>query len=148
MAQPPAPAPRTYSIGFLLADVLRLSRQEFFRRAGDLRLTPALTRLLYYVKQRPGSTQAELAGYLDLSSVSIGRMIDRLEARGFVRRTADAHDRRAFRIHPDAAAAPLVAQMDDLVAAVSAKARKGVPAEDYAAFQRTLEQMRRNLSQD
>jgi DNA-binding MarR family transcriptional regulator len=80
--------------------------------------------------------------------VSIGRMIDRLEARGFVKRTADAQDRRAFRIHLDAAATPLVEQMDDLVAAVSTKARKGIPVDDYAAFLRTLEQMRRNLSQD
>lgn len=148
MARPPASAPRKYSVGFLLADVLRLSRQDFRRRAGGLRLTPALTRLLYYVRQRPGSTQAELAGYLDLTSVSIGRMVDRLEASGYLKRVADSRDRRAFRIHLDAAAAPLVARMEELVAVTSARALKGIPAEDYATCIRTLEHMRRNLTPD
>ena len=89
MPSSPVPAPalpvaapaREYSLGYLLADVLRLSRTEFRQQSTGLRLTPALSRLLFYVDQRPGCSQAELASYLDLACATVGRMIDRLERR-------------------------------------------------------------------
>ena len=136
---------RAYSLGFLLADVLRLSRNEFRRQASGLRLTPALSRLLFYVDQRPGCTQAELAGYLDLSSATVGRMIDRLQAGGFLRRLPDASDRRAFRIHLDAAASPLVERMHEALDRTLVTMMAGIPPGEQAALRATLERIRGNL---
>lgn len=141
-----APARRPYSLGFLLADVLRLTRTEFRRQATGLRLTPALSRLLFYVDQRPGCSQAELAGYLDLASATVGRMIDRLEAGGFLRRLPDATDRRTFRIHLDAAAGPLIERMHATLDRTLAKMLAGVSAAEQAALRATLERMRANLA--
>ena len=135
-----------YSLGFLLADVLRLTRSEFRRQATGLRLTPALSRLLFYVDQKPGCSQAELAAFIDVTSATVGRMIDRLEAGGFVRRLPDANDRRAFRIHLDSAAAPLMARMHDALARTTDSALRGIPADEQAAMRRTLERMRANLT--
>lgn len=141
-----ARARRPYSLGFLLADILRLSRTEFRRQATGLRLTPALSRLLFYVDQRPGCSQAELANYLDLASATVGRMIDRLEAGGFLRRLPDANDRRAFRIHLDAAAGPLIERMHAALDRTLAKMMLGIPAAEQAALRATLEHMRANLA--
>lgn len=140
------PPGREYSLGFLLADVLRLSRAEFRRQASGLRLTPALSRLLFYVDQRPGCSQAELATFLDVTSATVGRMIDRLEAGGFVRRLPDNTDRRAFRIHLGTAAAPLVARMHEALARTTEKLLTGIPADQEAALRRTLLRMCANLT--
>jgi MarR family transcriptional regulator for hemolysin len=141
-----AARPREYSLGFLLADVLRLSREEFRRNAKGLNLTPELSRLLFYVDQQPGCSQAELATFLDVTSVTVGRMIDRLESCGFVRRLEDASDRRAFRIHLDRAAAPLLKRMNGILAQTTARATHGFSAAEHAALVAALERMRTNLA--
>jgi MarR family transcriptional regulator, transcriptional regulator for hemolysin len=144
-ASPPSSG-REYSLGFLLADVLRLSRAEFRRQASGLRLTPALSRLLFYVDQKPGCSQAELATFLDVTSATVGRMIDRLEGGGFVRRLPDSTDRRTFRIHLDTAAAPLVARMHEALARTTEKLLVGIPRDEEAALRRTLLRMCTNLA--
>jgi DNA-binding MarR family transcriptional regulator len=141
----PGPAAADHPLGFLLADLIRLMRADFRQRAAGLRLTPALSRLLFYVDQRPGCSQAELASFLDVTSVTIGRMIDRLEASGFVRRRADAHDRRAFRIHLDKAARPVVARMNRILEQTTARATRGMPKREYASLLRALQLLRTNL---
>ena len=145
-ALPPPSAAHGYSLGFLLADVLRLSRAEFRRQASGLRLTPALSRLLFYVDQIPGCSQAELAAYLDVTSATTGRMIDRLEAGGYVRRLPDSTDRRTFRIHLDTAAAPLVARMHEALARTTEKLLVGIPGDEEQAMRRTLLRMCANLT--
>ncbi len=141
-----ADSSREYSLGFLLADVLRLTRSEFRRQATGLRLTPALSRLLFYVDQKPGCSQAELATFIDVTSATVGRMIDRLESGGFVRRLPDASDRRAFRIHLDTAATTLVARMHEVLERTMGEALRGVPTAEQAAMRGTLERMRANLA--
>jgi MarR family transcriptional regulator, transcriptional regulator for hemolysin len=145
LASAPPSAAQQYSLGFLLADVLRLLRAEFRRQATGLRLTPALSRLLFYVDQKPGCSQAELAAFLDLSSATVGRMIDRLETGGFVRRLPDSSDRRTFRIHLDTAAAPLVARMHEALARTTDTLLLGIPPDEQAALRRTLLRMCANV---
>ena len=137
---------RGHSLGFLLADVLRLSREEFRRNAKGLNLTPQLSRLLFYVDQQPGCSQTELATFLDVTSVTVGRMIDRLESCGWVRRLEDASDRRTFRIHLDRGAAPLLKRMNSILAQTTAHATRGFSEAEHAALVRSLERMRSNLA--
>lgn len=132
-------------LGFVLADLIRLLRSDFRQRAAGLGLTPALSRLLFYVQQRPGCTQAEIAGFLDVTSVTVGRMIDRLEKSGFVRRRADARDRRAFRIHLGQGGRPIVTRMQAIIAQTTAHATRGMPRSQYRALRSGLELMRTNL---
>jgi DNA-binding MarR family transcriptional regulator len=143
-ARTAAPAP---SLGFLIADVLRLMRGEFRRQATGLQLTPALSRLLLYVDQRPGCSQAELAAYLDVTSVTIGRMIDRLERCGYLLRRADANDRRTFRIHLGKAARPLVGRMNTIVTSMTRHATRGLTRAECDALMQTLQRLRGNLLQ-
>lgn len=43
-------------------------------------------------------TQGELAGHLGVSKQAVGKVLDEMEARGFVARQADPQDRRARRV--------------------------------------------------
>lgn len=133
------------SLAFLIADVMRLMRRDFRARSHGLGLTPALTRLLFYVDRQPGCRQTELAGFLDVTPVTLGRMIDRLERQSLVRRVADPADRRVFRIHIASAARPLVARMNALVAKTSEHALADLPRAEREALLGALERVRSRL---
>lgn len=142
----PAPGEPELNLAFLLADVLRLTREEFRRHASGMAMTPALSRLLLYVDRRPGCSQTELARYLDLTTATVGRMIDRLQAGGFVRRLPDASDRRAFRIHLDTAAGPLVDRMHEILQRTTERAMRNIDASERDTLRTTLGRMRSNLA--
>lgn len=133
------------SLGFLLADVVRLMRADFRTRATGLKLTPALAKLLYYVARRPGCRQAELAAFLELTPVTLGRMIGRLARQGYVRRAHDPADRRARRIHLAPPAAGVLSRMDRAIALTSARATRGLRAADHQSLLGLLSRLRTNL---
>jgi DNA-binding MarR family transcriptional regulator len=111
-----------------------------------LQLTPALARLLLYVDRRPGCSQTELAS-LSRPDLGHGRPHDRpARGGGFLRRLPDASDRRAFRIHLDAAAGPLIERMHSTLDRTLAKALRGIPPAEQAALRSTLERIRGNLA--
>ena len=138
--------PSERSLGYLLVDAVRLMRRDFYERARGLKLTPALARLLYYVHRDPGSRQADLAARLEVTPVTLSRMVDRLVERGYVRRAADAADRRAFRLYVDRAGEPIVGQMDKIGALTAARATRGLSERDRATLLRQLRHVVANLS--
>ena len=91
-------------IGVIISDVARLLRTAFDRRVRRLGLTRAQWLVLTRLHRRPGASQSELAEMLEVEKASAGRMIDRLEAKGWVERRAQHNDRRIKRIFltPDA----------------------------------------------
>ena len=146
----PAAKPQSFRIpvlGQLLTDAVRLLRRDFYQRAQGIKLTPALARLLYYVHHESGSSQVELAARLEVTPVTCSRMIDRLVKAGYVRRVADAKDRRAFRVYVNRAAQPLVRRMAELSAQTTARATRGMSARDQARLSRQLEKLCQNLGQ-
>ena len=86
-------------IGVMIADVARLLRTAFDRRVRRLGLTRAQWLVLTRVHRRPGASQSELAEMMEVEKASAGRMIDRLEAKGWVERRAQDGDRRVKRVH-------------------------------------------------
>ncbi len=132
-------------LGYLLSDVVRLMRRDFYTRATGLGLTPALTRLLFYVHKFPGSHQAELAQRLDVTPVTLCRMVDRLAARGYLRRQPDAKDRRAVRVYVAARGAPLVAKMTKIADQTGARMLDGIAERDRTTLVRLLGRLSANL---
>jgi DNA-binding MarR family transcriptional regulator len=86
-------------IGVLISDVARLMRTVFDRRVRKIGLTRAQWLVLTRLYRRPGASQSELAEMMEVEKASAGRMIDRLEAKGWVTRRAQAGDRRVNRIY-------------------------------------------------
>jgi len=140
--------PRERALAYLLVDAVRLLRRDFWARSKGQKLTPALARLLFTVHKFPGSRQAELASRLEVTPVTLGRMLDRLVRQRYVRRRADDSDRRAFRVYVDRAGEPLVGKMDALAALTSARATRGLSDSDQASLLRQLERICANLSDE
>src|SRR6476659_7230927 len=85
-------------IGFLISDVARLMRTAFDRRVRKLGLTRSQWLVINRLHRRPGATQSELADMLEVEKPTAGRMVDRMEAKGWVVRQPDAADRRVNRL--------------------------------------------------
>lgn len=133
------------ALGFLLTDVVRLIRADFTARTRDIPLTPALHRLLFFVNRYPGCRQVELANWLDVTPVTVGRMIDRLERRNLVRRTRAPDDRRVSRVHVAAGAASLLEQLNERATETRERAVAGIAERDRTALLAALGRVRDNL---
>jgi DNA-binding MarR family transcriptional regulator len=134
------------SFGYDLHDVTCLFRKHFDRRALRLGLTRAQWRALKAIRRREGLSQSELAEFLEMEPIAIGRVIDRLAASGFVERRADPQDRRRWRLHLTAKAGAVTDDMEVIAAELRNEALAQVDEADFAAFQRVLTQLRANLS--
>jgi MarR family transcriptional regulator, transcriptional regulator for hemolysin len=86
-------------VGVVIADVARLLRTAFDRRVRALGITRAQWLVLTRLHRHPGASQSELADMMEVERASAGRMIDRLEANGWVRRGTQRGDRRVKRVY-------------------------------------------------
>ncbi len=96
---------------FLLYDVARLMRTRADQRARHMNMTRAQWVILAWLELEPGLSQNELAALVEVEPITVARLIDRLEARGFVERRADPGDRRIRRLHLLPAVAPVLAEI-------------------------------------
>jgi DNA-binding MarR family transcriptional regulator len=81
--------------GYLLNDTSRLLRRRFEQKAGDYNITSAQWRAMAQLSRTDGLTQVALAHLLDIEPMSVCRLVDRMEAGGFVTRRPDPADKRA-----------------------------------------------------
>ncbi len=86
------------NFGWLTADVSRLMRTIFDRRVKALGLTRPQWLALVRLKRRPGASQSELAEMMEIERAPAGKIVDRLEERGWLERRPDPEDRRINRI--------------------------------------------------
>ena len=136
---------RDNTFAYLLHDVTRLMRKHFDRRATRLQLTRAQWRALKVIRRHEGLSQTELADYLDMEPIPVGRVIDRLEKTGYVERRADPADRRRWRLHLTAKADAVIDEMEVIGAGLRDESLRGVDAKDFEAMLRVLVQLKDNL---
>ena len=91
-----------------LYDVARLMRTRFDRWARAYGMTRAQGVILARLSRSPGMTQNEMAGLCEVEPITVGRLVDRLEARGLLERRLDPSDRRIRRLHLLPAAEPIL----------------------------------------
>jgi MarR family transcriptional regulator for hemolysin len=92
----------------LLHDVARMQRTRFDQWARTYGLTRAQGVILIRLSRQPGLSQNEMAALCEVEPITVGRLVDRLEARGMLERRSDPTDRRVRRLHLLPAAAPIL----------------------------------------
>lgn len=133
------------SFGYLLSDVTLLFRKHFDRRAVKFGLTRAqwrATKMLYY---REGLRQTELAEQLEMEPIAVGRVIDRLQAAGFVERRPDPKDRRAWRLYVTDQARGVIADMEEIALGLRKDATRGIAVPELQQALDVLNRMKDNL---
>ena len=133
------------SAGVLLVDVARLLRRNFNRRAQALGLTQPQWQALARISQNQGMNQACLADLLEVQPITLARLIDRLEAAGWVERRPDPADRRAQRLYLTVKAEPLLDDMRALAAETREEALQGLSDAERRRLIAALKTIKGNL---
>jgi len=134
------------SFGFLVTDVTRLMRKQFDRRAVRFGLTRAQWRALKRVHHGEGITQNELAEFLEMEPIAVGRVIDRLQKAGFIERRADPRDRRVWRLHVLPKAHDVVDDMEQIASELFRQMQHGIAAAEMKSMLSVLTRMKDNLN--
>jgi len=134
------------AFGFLVTDVTRLMRKHFDRRAQRFNLTRAQWRALKRLHHGEGMCQSDLAEFLEMEPIAVGRVIDRLQKAGFVERRPDPNDRRAWRLYLTRGAHAVVDDMEQISNELYRQAQRGIPAADLKTMIAVLGRMKDNLN--
>ena len=113
----------------LLHDVARMQRTRFDQWARTYGLTRAQGIILTRLDQQPGLSQNEMAALCEVEPITVGRLVDRLEASGLIERRPDPSDRRIRRLHLLPAAAPVLAAIQDYKIALQDYVTEGLDKE-------------------
>lgn len=86
------------SLGFAIGVTYRKISGLLFSRFRALDLTPEQWAVLYRVGERDGQIQKEIAERSGKDKPTTTRILDALEAKGFIEKKPGAHDRRSFEV--------------------------------------------------
>ena len=134
------------NFAFILHDVARLLRTTFDRRVKSLGFTRSQWWVLNHLFRSNGVTQSDLAEILEIEKATLGRLLDRLEAKGLVRREDDANDRRAKRVFLTEEVEPTLKAMRATTAEIRREALAEISAEQQERFVDALLAVKSNLT--
>jgi DNA-binding MarR family transcriptional regulator len=134
------------NFGFILHDVARLLRTTFDRRVKTLGMTRSQWWVLNHLFRNDGAMQSELADVLEVEKATLGRLLDRLELKGWIRREGDPGDRRVRRVFLTDEVEPVIKAMRAAAAELRRDALAGLSAEQQERFVDTLLAVKGNLS--
>ena len=147
----PVSGPKEFRIGFLVHDVSRVRRTLFDNEMKPLGMTRSrwwvlaqLSRSLRY-KGVDGMLQTELAEIMEVGKVTIGGLIDHLEAAGYVERRPDPNDRRAKRVVITQKGREAMTQMSEVGRRLNISVLDGIAPEDVKIAEEVLAKMKSNI---
>jgi DNA-binding MarR family transcriptional regulator len=141
------PVVKPFRFGFLVHDVSRMRRTLFddvMRSRGVTRSQWSVLATLSRVGA-DGMMQVDISRHMDVGKVTIGGLIDRLEAAGYVERRLDAEDRRARRVFITDQGFEVIAEMQKVGSKLNKSILAGVSPEHQRITEETLAQVKANI---
>ena len=133
------------TIAILLHDVAHQLRVLIDAKVQPYNLTRMKWLALAILDRKDGISQSELAEKMDIERSSVGRLLDRMEQRGFIRRVPDAQDRRFIRVFITDEGRPLLEELEKVSSEVKAIAISGLSTKELDDLANTLLIMKNNL---
>ena len=133
-------------LGFLLKDTSRRYARRFEERAQALSLTLPQCRALLHLENNEGVSQKRLSELTELDPMTLVRILDRMEADGWVQRRFDPTDRRAHQLWLTARSKPVLEHIARLIAQTRAETLHGLSNEERVKLIELLERVHGNLS--
>jgi MarR family transcriptional regulator, transcriptional regulator for hemolysin len=131
---------------FLIYDVAQLVRRQADQRARTYGMTRAQWAVLARLEREPGIIQSRLAALTDVEPITIGRLVDRLEANGLIAREPDASDRRIWRLRLTPKSASILEQIAAFRRELHESMADGLDAPALETLVTCLQRMRQNLA--
>lgn len=133
-------------LGLLIHDVARLRSSAYDQWIKPLSISRAQCGVLARMVDHDGLTQTQLADRLVVGKASLGAVLERLEARGWVQRQADPGDQRLRRVFLTDAGRLLINDMTALERAFNRKALARLSADERAITVRALQKMKSSIA--
>ena len=138
--------PQIDPIGYLIGDVSRMIRTVYDRRVEPLGLTRAQWRVMTRLNRMKSCTQTELAIALEIEKPTLGKLIELIEAKAWVKLQPDLDDARSKIVCLTPAARPVLEEMQSEAEKVVMAIFAGVSQDDAKRLHRTLNNIKSNLS--
>ena len=133
------------NFGFLVHDVARLMRTTYDRKMRQLGLTRSQWWVMTHLYFNEGISQTELSSILDIERATLGRLLDRLEAKGWLERRPHPNDRRVKRVFLTGEVELLMQTMRAMAAEVRGQALAGIPTPEQEQLLSVLSKVKSNM---
>jgi DNA-binding MarR family transcriptional regulator len=134
------------TLGFLLHDVARLLRKRFEQNARGSGLTRSQWQVLAYLAQSEGINQSGLADLLDVEPITLGRLVDKLQALKLIERHPHPTDRRVWTLRLTPAAHRKISEARKIGDATRAEALTGLSSAERQQLVSSLQILKSNLA--
>lgn len=124
--------------GHLIRRAQQFAVAVFMEDTAGFDVTPVQFAMLNALMEAPGTDQVTLAGRVAFDPATSGSVIGRLEAKGWVRREADVHDRRRKLLWVTPAGEQTVQQMKRVVIRAQTRILAPLSAAEREQFVRLL----------
>lgn len=124
--------------GHLIRRAQQFAVAVFMEETAGFDVTPVQFAMLNALMEAPGTDQVTLAGRVAFDPATSGSVIGRLEAKGWVRREADVHDRRRKLLWVTPAGEQTVQQMKRVVIRAQTRILAPLSAAEREQFVRLL----------
>ncbi|MBB3109727.1 DNA-binding MarR family transcriptional regulator [Paenibacillus phyllosphaerae] len=137
-----------HSLGYLLHHTTSVHRRVMAQHTKAFDITPEQYGVLLQLRTAEGISQKRLSEKMHKDQATVGKMIDKLEAKALVQREADPADRRAFLVHLTDTGSQVVDGLMQDSTQVHEQAVAGIAPEEFDIFIKVMQQLYNNLSQD
>ncbi|EBA14980.1 transcriptional regulator, MarR family protein [Roseobacter sp. SK209-2-6] len=122
--------------GHLIRRLNQIAVAQFMEKMAQLNLdiTTVQYSALSAIQNHPGIDQASIAGLIAYDRATLGKVIDRLEAKALVSRKVSPHDRRAREVTLTAAGENLLEQIHPVVRKAQPEILAGLSSEEQEEF--------------
>ena len=143
------PSAKQFRFGYLVHDVSRIRRTVMDQVMRPYGITRSQWSVLSALSRggNDGMMQVDLARLMEVGKVTVGGLVDRLEASGHVERRADATDRRAKRVFITEQGYEVIRLMVAVSTKINRRILKGLTPAEVQTVEKALMQVKRNLKE-
>ena len=137
----------SFATGFLVHDVSRIRKKVVDRIVAPMGVSRSQFWVLVNIARygQNGIAQTELARLMNVGKVSLGGLIDRIEANGILERLPDPVDRRAKKVSLTKKGKELLRELQIVAEDVNSQIMEGISKEQNKVLDAMLRTMKRNL---
>jgi MarR family transcriptional regulator for hemolysin len=144
--EPDLGAPPRLAAESLILATARSLRRAYDNRLAELGLKLSEAYLLAHVHRQGPMTQTQLAEGLGLGRAATGAIVDALERKGLVERSADAGDRRVWLVASTESAAPVANEAAALDISLREQLWTGISRPERRQLSEILQRLQGNLA--
>jgi len=132
-------------VSTLMHEISLMVARLFNRQVKEMGLTRTQWQVLYLLYMNGEQTQTSIAETLMMAKPPLGKVVERLEAAGWVVRRDDTNDRRAKVVRLTDKIDPMLRSLEILVDDIGCTAMRGMSVKEAKQFYRLLKLAHANL---